>query len=327
MYFASGNLEGVNNLKKNSRKILIVGLMTLIVFLVNKLVFALSVVKERLYHNKAHYYQWKFGKIFYTVQGSGPSVLLVHDRLSDSSSYEFHRIVNTLAKEYRVYTIDLLGYGRSDKPKITYTAYLFVQLIIDFRKDIIKEKSSIITSGKSNAFATMACYQDHDLFKNLIFINPGDLNALAKNPKSRDKFAKFILELPILGTSIYNLYFAKLKIEKDFKHKIYNPLNIKTKYIEANNEAAHLGGSSSKYTFASEHCAYMNVNIADTLSHINNNISIIQGTKREESYEAIVTDYKGINPVIECSTIDRAKSLPHLEKPESTLEILSIYLH
>lgn len=314
-------------MKKTSQKFMVVGLLTFIVFLINRLVFALAIIKEKLYHNKAHYYQWKFGKIFYTVSGSGPSVLLIHDSSCDSSSYEYHRLVNTLAKKYCVYTIDLLGYGRSDKPKITYTAYLFVQLIIDFRKDIIKEKTSIVTSGKSNAFASMACYQDHELFKNLIFINPGNLNDLARNPKSKDKFLKFMLELPILGTAIYNIIFSKVQIQRNFKKRIYNPLNIKTKYIDAYNESAHLGGSSSKFTYASETCAYMNVNISDTLAHINNNISIIQGTKREEDFELIMNAYKTINPVIECSSIDRTKSFPHIEKPESTLEILSIYLH
>lgn len=314
-------------MKKNSTKVLILGLVTLIIFLVNRLIFALAVVKERLYHSKAHYYQWKFGKIFYTVQGNGPSVLLIHDSACDSSAYEYHRIVNTLAKEYTVYTLDLLGFGRSDKPKITYTAYLFVQLIIDFRKDIIKEKTSIVTSGKSNAFATMACYQDHELFKNLIFINPGDLASLVKNPRSKEKMLKFILELPLLGTAIYNVYFSKVKIENDLKRRIYNPLNIKRKYVEAFSEAAHLGGSSSKFTFASEHCLFMNVNISDTLPHINNNISIIQGSKRDEDYEGMTADYKGLNPAIESSTIDRAKGYPHLEKPESTLEVLSVYLH
>lgn len=314
-------------MKKLSTKVLIASLMTFVLFLANRLVFALAIVKERLFNSKAHYYQWKFGKIYYTVQGEGPSVLLVHDSHSDSSAFEFHRIINTLSKKYKVFTIDLLGYGRSDKPKITYTAYLFVQLIIDFRKDIIKEKASLVTSGNSNAFATMACYQDHELFKNLIFINPADLKTLSRNPRSKEKMLKFILESPIIGTLLYNIYFSKLSIEKDFRKRLYNPLNIRRKYIEAYNEAAHLGGSSSKFTYASERGLYMNVNISDTLPHINNNISIIQGTKREEDYEVIAAEYKEINPVIECSTIDKTKTLPHLEKPESTLEVLSVYLH
>lgn len=314
-------------MKKLSTKVLIAGLLTFVLFLINRLIFALAIVKERLFNSKAHYYQWKFGKIYYTVQGEGPSVLLIHDSRCDSSAFEYHRIVNTLSKKYKVYTIDMLGYGRSDKPKITYTAYLFVQLIIDFRKDIIKEKTSLVTSGHSNAFATMACYQDHELFKNLIFINPADLKVLSRNPRSKEKMLKFILEAPLIGTLIYNLYFSNIFIEKDYRNRLYNPLNIKRKYIEACNEAAHLGGSSSKFTFASERCLFMNVNISDTLPHINNNISIIQGTRRDEDHELISTEYKEMNPVIECSTIDKTKGLPHLEKPESTLELLSVYLH
>lgn len=284
-------------------------------------------VKEKLYNNKAHFYQWKFGKIFYSVQGKGPNVLLIHDNQADCSAYEFHRIANKLSTNYRVYSIDLLGYGRSDKPKITYTAYLFVQLIIDFRKTIIKDQCSLITSGNSNTYATMACYQNPQLFKNLIFINPADMHSIRRNPKRTDKFLKLFLESPLLGTTVYNIFYAKPLIRKRFTKRIYNPLNVKATYIDAYNEAAHLNGTPSKFTFASQYCAYMNVSISDTLPHINNNIAIIQGTKRSGEFEAIASDYKRLNPAIECSTIDRASSLPHLEKPDSTLELLSVYLH
>lgn len=299
----------------------------MVVVLINKLVFTIATMKERLYHNKAHYYQWKFGKVFYTVQGHGPAVILVHDTAADSSSYEFTRIINTLAKQYRVYTIDLLGYGRSDKPKLTYTAYMFVQLIIDFRKDIVRDKVSIITSGKSCAYATMACYQNHELFRNLIFINPTSLQVLKQNPKNKDKFSKFLLELPVIGTTIYNLKFSKLSIEKSFKTRIFNPLHIKNTYVETYYESSHLSGSASKFVYASDHCKFNNVNITEAIAHINNNIYLIHGLRSDEDCNLKSDEYKSINPAIECSSIDRSKALPHLEKPESTLEILSIYLH
>lgn len=314
-------------MKKHSRRLLTLSIITLIIFIINKIIFTLATFKETLYHRHTHYYQWKFGKIFYTVQGKGANVLLIHDSSSDSSSDEFYRIVSTLSKQYRVYTIDLIGYGRSEKPQITYTAFIFVQLIIDFRKSVIKGKTSIITSGKSNAFATMACYQEPDLFKNIIFINPSSLKLHKKNPTGYDKFIKLIIELPIFGTFIYSIISSRLFTNRIYSKKLYSPLYIKQKYSDACYEAAHLGGSSSKFTYASNYCHFNNVNINEALSLINNNIFIIQGLKRDEDHETITADYKLLNPAIECSTIDRTKLLPHIEKPEALLEILSIYLH
>jgi len=68
------------------------------------------------------------------------------------------------------------------------------------------------------------------------------------------------------------------------------------------------------------------VNITDAIASINNNVYIIQGLRCHNA-KCNCDDYKQINPAIECSAIDRTKELPHMEKPESVLEILSIYLH
>ena len=57
---------------------------------------------------------------------------LIHDLKPESSSYEWKRVVKALAKKHTVYTIDLLGCGYSDKPNITYTAYMYTQLLNDF---------------------------------------------------------------------------------------------------------------------------------------------------------------------------------------------------
>lgn len=319
--------ERTFNMKKASKWLFLLGLITVLMTVINKIVFALATIKERLFNEKAHYYQWKFGRIYYTVQGNGPAVLMIHNTEADSSAYEFNRIVNTLARQYKVYTIDLLGYGRSDKPKLTYTAYLYVQLIMDFSRDVIREQASIVTSGKSNAFATMACYQDHKIFKNLIFINPTSMQHLRKNPATREKLVKFIIEISLIGTSIYNSVFSKNAIQVLLKERIYNPTQIKDGFVDAFYESAHIGGSASRFVYASNLCHFNNVNITDAIAGINNNVFIIQGLKCDDNPICRCDDYKDINPAIECATIDRTKSMPHLEKPESVLEILSIFLH
>ena len=66
-------------------------------------------------------------------------------------------MMKKLEKTNTVYTIDLLGCGRSDKPNITYTNYLYVQLIDNFIKDVIKEKTDVVATGSSVSFTVMAC--------------------------------------------------------------------------------------------------------------------------------------------------------------------------
>ena len=56
------------------------------------------------------------GNIYYTKCGSGKPLLLIHDLHFASSGYEWESIREQLSRSYTVYTLDLLGCGRSEKP-------------------------------------------------------------------------------------------------------------------------------------------------------------------------------------------------------------------
>ena len=88
--------------------------------------------------------------IFFTQKkGTGTPMLLLHDLHCASSGREWQYIEDTLAKDHTVYTLDLLGCGRSDKPAITYTNFLYVQLIVTFIKQVIGCPTDVIASGLS----------------------------------------------------------------------------------------------------------------------------------------------------------------------------------
>ena len=58
--------------------------------------------------------------LHHKIHGSGEPIILLHGYLS--SSHYWNQLVDELAKEYRVITIDLLGFGKSPKPRRnTYT--------------------------------------------------------------------------------------------------------------------------------------------------------------------------------------------------------------
>lgn len=87
---------------------------------------------------------------------------------------------------------------------------------------MIKEKTDVIASSSSSAYVTMACYQKPDIFFNkLLFISPTSLATLHRNPGKRDKVLKYILESPIIGTTIYNIACSKSMLKAKFKKKIY----------------------------------------------------------------------------------------------------------
>ena len=108
--------------------------------------------------------------MFFTQKtGTGDPVLLIHDTNSASSSVEWSKISKRLQKKHTVYTMDLLGCGLSDKPGLSYTNYMYVQLITAFIKDIIKSKTSVVASNLSSSFVIMANQLDASIIDKMIF--------------------------------------------------------------------------------------------------------------------------------------------------------------
>ena len=58
-----------------------------------------------------------FGKIHTVVGGEGPALILVHG-FGDSNTWQtWVKNVDALSMVARVYAVELLGYGESDKPQ------------------------------------------------------------------------------------------------------------------------------------------------------------------------------------------------------------------
>lgn len=296
------------------------------IFMINRIISSLYSLMNISPDSENNYYEWRFGKIRYTRKGSGTPLLLIHNLTPGSSQYEYSKIINQLSKKHEVFSLDLLGYGLSDKPNITYTNYLYVQLISDFIKTVIGKKTNIIASGDSSPIAIMSCHNDPELLNQIILINPQSIYQLNQIPSKQTKLLKLLIETPIIGTFIYNLINNKNSFTKDFKEKYFNnPLVSMEDSIDHYSLTAHLNRNNSKYAYSSYIGKYMNVNIIHALKEINNNIFIIAG-KEIEDIETIVENYIYYNISIESSYITNTKQLPQLEKPDELLKQIDIFL-
>lgn len=316
-------------MKKHKHKLLTISILlsiaTGIIYLINRLIFASATMKDLLKSDSNHYYDWRFGKIHYTKQGSGSPILLIHDLTVYSSDFEWNRIISEVSKKHTVYTIDLLGCGRSDKQKITYTNYMYVQIISDFIKKIIGEKTDIIASGYSGSFTVLACHNEEDLFGKIMLINPPSLSTLNKAPNKRTKLLKHLLEVPIFGTLVYNMITARDNVELLFTEQyFYNPFHIVNTIVDTYYEAAHKGSGNAKFLLSSIIGCYTNNNIFHALSAINQSIFIVAGAEEKEIQETI-DQYTQCNSAIEVVKLDSVKHLPQIESPNKLLEQIYIF--
>lgn len=293
--------------------------------MINRCIKVSATSKNKSEERDHQFFHWRLGDIYYTKNGTGKPILLIHDLHASSSSHQWDLILSSLSKTYTVYAIDLLGCGQSEKPYLTYTNYLYVQLISDFIQSEIGHRTDIIAVGNSGNFITMACSNSPELFNRIILVNPDSILTCAQTPGRYTKFYKEFLDLPIIGTLLYHIAVSKksmLKIAKE--HAFYNPHLIKRSYIDTCYENAHLG-FSPKSIYASVHCNYTNCNIVSSLKKIDNSIYLIGGSDLYQE-EELLKEYLSYNPAIEYTLIHETKYYPHMEKPNEFLSTIFLFL-
>ena len=296
-----------------------------IIYIINKLVSALATLNNISSAKDGEYYNWRFGNIFYKKQGSGSPILLIHDLSPTSSLSEWSSVTDELSKTHTVYSIDLLGCGHSSKPNLTYTNYLYVQLLTDFVKNVIGQKTDVVASGLSGSLVVTACADDNTIFGKVMLITPADIDTLNQIPSKNSKIIKSLLELPLLGTFAYNILTSKSNIEFELTEKqLFNPFTITGSMIDTRYEAAHLGGGNGKYLMSSILGNYIYFNISHGLKSLRKQILIVNGENYENGDKA-VAQYVTLKPSIKHKIIPETSFLPQYEAPAQLLKVIQSF--
>lgn len=314
-------------MKKSTKRILfIAGAAAAGMYAYNRFVASSSTKKNLLAINDSSTYEWKEGKIFYTKRGSGSPVLLIHDINPSSSSYEWKRVIKRLEKEHTVYAIDLLGCGRSDKPEIIYTNYLYVQMITSFVKNVIGSKTDVVASNMAVSFVIMANQMDASLFNKLIFVNPVSIKKLQIVPDDVSRAKRILINLPLVGTFIYNIMVSPMHIDYAFRKKYFSDANyVKPEAKDTFYESAHAGDGKGKYLYSSLLGDFVNVDIANALKKIENPVYLI-GSRGVKNNPLILQEYHKMNSSFITTMIPESGLYPQFEIPDKITSIIKKYL-
>lgn len=296
------------------------------IYAYNKFISNTATRKQLLSKEKGDFFSWNHGNIFYTKKGNGSPVLLIHDADPTASSVEWSKIVSKLEKHHTVYAIDLLGCGRSDKPGLDYTNYLYVQLINSFIKEVIGEKTVVIASNLSTSFVIMANHMDPSNFKKIVLINPVSLDQLTLIPDRASKIKKSLIQIPFIGTFIYNLVTNPTKIDNSFRTNYFaKPQLISPTLEDTYFEAAHTNGSNGRFLYSSLLGNYLNNNISHALKKMTTPTLII-GSNNIKGTTHKLDDYYKLNPNLTILRIMNGNLYPHLEIPEKTVTLINTFI-
>lgn len=285
----------------------------------NKFISSVAPAKNIMKPGTGKYFKWKYGDVFYHKTGEGSPLVLLHDVYPSQSGYEWLDVVEALSKDHTVYTVDLPGCGRSAKPKVTYTNYFYVLFLTDFIKKVVKKRTDIIADGYSSSFAIMASRLDDTIIHHIIAVNPYSFGNLAQTETGQSRFGRFILNLPIVGTTVYNMEVSHSNIDYHFTEEyLYNSFRSNNRYVDAFYEGAHYNEGNGKYLLASIKGLYMTVNIRKALRNLGDKVTILYGQGIDYS-KNIIAEYTSVNHKIKVYPIQKAKYLPMMECPKEFL--------
>ena len=108
------------------------------------------------------YWEWRGHKVYYVKAGvkqtQYPALLLVHG--FGASTDHWRKNVTELHKYFEVYAIDLLGFGRSAKPKLEYSGNLWCDQLYDFITQVVGQKV-LVVGNSLGGYASLCVAAQH----------------------------------------------------------------------------------------------------------------------------------------------------------------------
>jgi pimeloyl-ACP methyl ester carboxylesterase len=279
---------------------------------------------ENLIGGTEGWFRWRGHRIAYTARGAGAPVLMVHGIHAAASSYEWRQNVDALARGHTVYTIDLLGFGRSDRPATRYSPALYLSLLSDFARQVVRAPVALVASSLSAAYAVVLGSRDPGRFPALVLVGPVGVVRLNREPRASGDFARIAVDTPVLGTAVFNGIASSRSIRTFLEASYADNSLVTDEMVRAHHTAAHQPGA--KHAPAAFIAQQLNVDVRDALRRLVQPSLLAWG---EQAVQAPVEEMRGflaLKPDFEPAIFSPAGDLPHDERPAEFNDAVAAFL-
>jgi len=265
-------------------------------------------------------YRWRGLDVEYTEAGDpeAPDLVVLHGINAAGSSGEFRALVDSLADNYHVVAPDLPGFGRSDRPPLSYSSTLYTEFVGDFLAEF--ESPAVIASSLTAAYTLGALTEegtDHAV-SDLLLICPTAIGG----PQPPKGWLRELLRAPVVGEGLFNLIASKPSIRYfNADHGYYDPTKVTEDWQDYEWQTAHQ--PNARFAPASFISGYLNseVDLADAIRSLDVSTTIVWGRDADITP---LSDGRELADEADATLVvfDRALLLPHVEFPEKFLEVV-----
>ncbi len=193
------------------------------------------------------YEQGKTARIRYRKYGpdksNKPVLLFVHGYGGMLEHWDLN--VAAFQNEYRIFALDLIGFGRSEKPDTRYRLELFADQIKAFIS--FHELEDVIIVGHSMGGASGLYYAHHnpDALRGLILANPSGLFADTMDPMAKAFFG--LIASPLIGEFMFAAFANPIGVGQSLMPTYYNQKKVDIKLINQFTRPLHDKGAVCSY--------------------------------------------------------------------------------
>lgn len=154
------------------------------------------------------------GRIAYYADrlGGGRPLLLVHSINAAPSSREVQPFFDHYRRQRTVLSLDLPGFGHSERGDRPYSPTLYADAINDVLAQVADEPADVVALSLSAEFVARAALIEPQRFASLVLISPTGLSSRALPPPAIGRVAHGVLSAPGLSQGLFGLVSSRQSI-------------------------------------------------------------------------------------------------------------------
>jgi pimeloyl-ACP methyl ester carboxylesterase len=250
-------------------------------------------------------------------------MLLVHSIHAAASSWEWRQAAPRLARQHRVLAPDLLGFGRSERPDIRYSADLYADLIADFTRDQAGAPCVLVANSLGGAHAIMAADRFPDLFRALVLVQPTGMTRLQHESRAAGAVGG-VIRTPGAGTAMFDALTSRPGIRYFLRQSYRDPLLVTPEMVDYHHQLARQPGA--RYAPAAFVGFELNADVTDRVRRLRPPVLLVWGSHPHTNPHSERHAFEAARPDWQSAVVDDTGDLPHDEAPDAFAALVSRFL-
>ncbi|MCE2902511.1 MAG: alpha/beta fold hydrolase [Gemmatimonas sp.] len=267
------------------------------------------------------FYAWRGWQVAYVVRGHGEPLVFLHSIHAAAWSAEWRHTVPALAEHATCYALDLLGFGASDRPAISYTADLYLELVRDFLRDVVAAPAVLVGSSLGGTYAIEVAATHPELVRAVCAIGPAGVSRLVRNGGVAGDMVQGLFRTPVIGEALFQALVSRASIRFFLKDIYADP--IAPEALDLFWQSANQ--PNARYAPAAFVGMRLNVDIRRSLPAVAQPLLLVWGTAAAQTPFREASAVRALVPKAEFVPI-RAGDLPHDEHPRLFNPVLQHFL-